>query len=194
MSSKTIKRIIIAVWIIFLGSFLGLTVLVLMVKNDTFGWFGGLPSLEALERPDPNLSSELYSSDGEILGKYFRQNRTPVTYDELSADLINTLLVTEDIRFKKHSGIDLRGLVRAAITLGAGGGGSTLTMQLAENLYKTNSENQGGIYRIPKVGRVITKVKEWIFRSSLRNLIQKKKYWLCTLIPSNSVATHMEYR
>ena len=175
MSSKTIKRIIIAVWIIFLGSFLGLTVLVLMVKNDTFGWFGGLPSLEALERPDPNLSSELYSSDGEILGKYFRQNRTPVTYDELSADLINTLLVTEDIRFKKHSGIDLRGLVRAAITLGAGGGGSTLTMQLAENLYKTNSENQGGIYRIPKVGRVITKVKEWIISIQLEKSYTKEE-------------------
>jgi penicillin-binding protein 1A len=175
MNPKLIKRLIIGVWALFLGTFLGILILVLMVRNDTFGWFGGLPSLEALERPDPNLSSELISADGEILGKYFRQNRTPVSYDELSPELINTLLVTEDIRFKKHSGIDLRGLLRAAVTLGTGGGGSTLTMQLAENLYKTNSENQGGLYRIRKVGRVITKVKEWIISIQLEKSYTKEE-------------------
>jgi penicillin-binding protein 1A len=175
MNPKLIKRLIIGVWVLFLGTFFGVMTLVLMVKNDTFGWFGGLPSLEALERPDPNLSSELISADGEILGKYFRQNRTPVSYDELSPELINTLLVTEDIRFKKHSGIDLRGLMRAAGTLGAGGGGSTLTMQLAENLFKTSTENQGGLYRVRKIGRVITKVKEWMISIQLEKSYTKEE-------------------
>ena len=115
-----------------------------MVNNDVNGWFGGLPSLSSLEKPDPDLSSELISADGVSLGKYYRKNRTPVTYRELSPELINTLLVTEDYRFKQHSGIDLRGLARAVIgkiTFNFQGGGSTLTMQLAENLYKTNSSN-----------------------------------------------------
>ena len=142
MSKKWTRRIVFILWAGFLLFFIGITSLILMVKNDTFGWFGGMPGLHALERPDPDLSSELISADGVLLGKYFRQNRTPATYDELSPELINTLLVTEDIRFKNHSGIDLRGLLRAAATLGRKGGGSTVSMQLAENLYRTNTENK----------------------------------------------------
>lgn len=73
MSEKWTKRIIRLLWAGFLLSFIGITSLVLMVKNDAFGWFGGMPSLIALERPDPDLSSELISADGVLLGKYFRQ-------------------------------------------------------------------------------------------------------------------------
>jgi len=175
ISPEKITRIIRIIWITTAVGFVGVITSVAMVKNNTFGWFGGLPSLDQLERPNPNLSSELISSDGVTLGKYFRQNRTPVTYDELSPELINTLLVTEDIRFKNHSGIDLRGLLRAAATLGAQGGGSTLTMQLAENLYRTNTENRGGIYRIPKVGSVITKIKEWIIAIQLERSYTKEE-------------------
>ena len=154
---------------------MGITSLVLMVKNDTFGWFGGMPSLIALERPDPDLSSELISADGVVLGKYFRQNRTPATYDELSSQLINTLLVTEDIRFKNHSGIDLKGLVRAALTLGSRGGGSTVSMQLAENLYRTNTENRGSLYKFRYLGYIITKVKEWIIAIQLEKSYTKEE-------------------
>ncbi len=175
MSSNRIRRILFLIWLLFILSFGGITTMVLMVKSDTFGWFGGLPSLEDLEKPDPDLSSELMSADGVLLGKYFRQNRTPVTYDELSPQLVNTLLVTEDIRFKDHSGIDLRGLMRAAITLGARGGGSTLSMQLAENLYRTNTENRGPIYKIPKIGFVITKIKEWIISVQLEKSYTKEE-------------------
>ena len=84
-------------------SLIGIPGIFIMVKNDTFGWFGGLPSLRALERPDPDLSSELFSADGLSLGKYFSTNRIPVTYDELSPELINTLLVTEDRGFNVTS-------------------------------------------------------------------------------------------
>lgn len=175
ISPEKVKRIIRIIWITTAVGFLGVITSVAMVKNNTFGWFGGLPSLDQLERPNPNLSSELISADGVTLGKYFRENRTPVSYDELSPELINTLLVTEDIRFKNHSGIDLRGLLRAAATLGVQGGGSTLTMQLAENLYKTNTDNRGGIYRIPKVGAVITKIKEWIISIQLERSYTKEE-------------------
>ena len=175
MNERWTKRIIRLLWASFLLSFIGITSLVLMVKNDTFGWFGGMPSLTALERPDPDLSSELISADGVLLGKYFRQNRTPATYDELSSQLINTVLVTEDIRFKNHSGIDLKGLIRAALTLGSRGGGSTVSMQLAENLYRTNTENRGSLYRFRYIGYLITKVKEWIIAIQLEKSYTKEE-------------------
>ncbi len=175
MSRRKIKKLILLLWLLLILSFGSLIGLVMMVQNDTFGWFGGLPSLEDLEKPDPDLSSELISSDGILLGKYFRHNRTPATYEELSPELVNTLLVTEDIRFKKHSGIDLKGLVRAALTLGSRGGGSTVTMQLAENLYKTDSENRGSLYNYGKIGVIITKIKEWIISIQLEKSYTKEE-------------------
>lgn len=178
MNRRVLKYTLRTFWIGFLCVFIGVPTLFLMVKNDTFSWFGGLPSLEALERPDPDLSSELISVDGVSLGKYFRKNRTPVTYEELSPELVNTLLVTEDIRFKDHSGIDLRALTRAAIgilTFNFNGGGSTLTMQLAENLYKTNNDNQGSLYRFRKVGGLITKIKEYIISVQLEESYTKEE-------------------
>lgn len=178
MKQKLIKYILRVLWIFFILGFIGIPTAFLMVKNDAFGWFGGLPSLQALERPDPDLSSELISADGVSLGKYFRKNRTPVTYEELSPELVNTLLVTEDIRFKKHSGIDLRGLVRAVVgklTLSFQGGGSTLTMQLAENLYSTNSAEKGSLYKYQSIGQLITKVKEWIIAVQLEKSYTKEE-------------------
>lgn len=149
-----------------------------MVQNDTGGLFGGLPSLEALERPDPDLSSELFSSDGVSLGKYFRTNRTAVTYEELSPELIETLRVTEDLRFRHHAGVDLRSLLRAAygvLTFDFQGGGSTITMQLAENLYKTSTANRGSLYKYRKVGAVITKIKEYIISIQLEKSYTKEE-------------------
>ena len=175
---KFLRYTLKVVWIVFILGVLGVPTIFLMVKNDSFGWFGGLPSLQALERPDPDLSSELISSDGVSLGKYFRTNRTPVTYDELSAELVNTLLVTEDVRFKDHSGIDLKALVRAVIgklTFQNAGGGSTVTMQLAENLYKTSSVNKGSLYKNRAIGEIITKLKEWIISVQLEQSYTKEE-------------------
>ncbi|WP_420316886.1 penicillin-binding protein 1A [Ekhidna sp.] len=178
MKDKIIKYTLRVFWVLFILTVIGIPSIFLMVKNDAFGWFGGLPSLQALERPDPDLSSELISSDGVSLGKYFRKNRTPVTYDELSPELVNTLLVTEDIRFKDHSGIDLRGLARAVIgklTFSFKGGGSTITMQLAENLFKTNTAEQGSLYKFRTIGQVITKLKEWIIAVQLEKSYTKEE-------------------
>lgn len=172
------KTIVIIIWVLFFLTITSIPAVFLMVRMDAFGLFGGLPSLSALEKPDPDLSSELFSADGVLLGKYYRKNRTPVTYEELSPELINTLLVTEDIRFKQHSGIDLRGLLRAfigAVTFQFKGGGSTITMQLAENLYKTNTDKQGKLYRYPKVGQIVTKLKEWIISVQLEQSYTKEE-------------------
>ena len=178
MRKNYIRIAIFILWSTFIAAFVGIPSIFLLVKNDVNGWFGALPSLEALERPDPDLSSELISSDGVSLGKYWRKNRSPITYEQLSTELVNTLLVTEDIRFKKHSGIDLKAITRAAfgvLTFKFKGGGSTLTMQLAENLYWTSSENQGSLYRFRKIGSLITKIKEWIVAVRLEQSYTKEE-------------------
>lgn len=177
-NKKGLKIIVILLWVFFLGAAITVPAVFYLVKTDYNNLFGGLPSLQELEKPDPDLSSELISADGVSLGKYFRKNRTPVTYEELSPELVNTLLVTEDIRFKSHSGIDLRGLLRAIIgklTFQFKGGGSTLTMQLAENLYSTSSENRGSLYKYPSVGQVVTKLKEWIIALRLEESYTKEE-------------------
>ena len=178
MNQKLLKYGVKIVWIGFLSTVVGIPSIFLLVKNDAFGWFGGLPSLRALERPDPDFSSELMSADGISLGKYFRKNRTPISYEELSPELVSTLLVTEDIRFKNHSGIDVRSLVRAIfgkLTFTFQGGGSTITMQLAENLYKTNSTKRGSLYKYPFWGQIITKIKEWIIAVQLERSYTKEE-------------------
>lgn len=178
MNQKGIKIIVILLWVFFLGAVVTIPTMFYLVKIDFNHWFGGLPSLQQLEKPDPDLSSELISADGISLGKYYRKNRTPVTYEELSPELVNTLLVTEDIRFKEHSGIDLKGLTRAIIgklTFQFKGGGSTITMQLAENLYGTSSENRGSLYRYPSIGQFITKLKEWIISLQLEASYTKEE-------------------
>lgn len=178
MSKRTFRILAITIWVISIFGIVSVFTIFSLVKNDTNGWFGGLPSLQDLEKPDPDLSSELISSDGVSLGKYYRINRTPVSYEELSTELVNTLLVTEDIRFKSHSGIDLKGLIRAVIgklTFQFKGGGSTITMQLAENLYRTSSANRGTLYDYPGLGSLITKVKEWIIAVQLEKSYTKEE-------------------
>tara|TARA_B100000579_G_scaffold408312_1_gene396350 strand:- start:86 stop:2260 length:2175 start_codon:yes stop_codon:yes gene_type:complete len=144
-----------------------------------------MPSLQDLEKPESELSSELYSSDNKLLGKYFRYNRSPIEFNDLSEKLITTLLVTEDIRYYEHSGIDLKGLVRASYgvfknvltfgTSGLEGGGSTITQQLAKNLFKIRRENKGKLSNVPFLGLVISKVKEWIVSIKLEEFYTKKE-------------------
>ncbi|MDG1477058.1 MAG: transglycosylase domain-containing protein [Vicingaceae bacterium] len=103
-------------------------------KNGTLG-FEPLPDLEELENPKSNLASEIITSDGKVIGKYFLQNRTNIKYDELSPFLVDALIATEDERYREHSGIDFRGLVRAVVNLGKAGGASTITQQLAKMMF-----------------------------------------------------------
>jgi len=182
---NSLKKIIKTLWVISALSIIIFMLGIYSIKIDLFGLFGGMPSLQDLEKPQSELSSELYSNDTILLGKYFRYNRSPVKYHELSDELITTLLVTEDIRFYNHSGIDFKGLIRATygvfkniITLGSSGlegGGSTITQQLAKNLFKIRNEMKGKLGNIPFVGLIISKIKEWIVAVKLEEFYTKNE-------------------
>ena len=182
---SSLKKIIKTIWVISTLSIIIFVFGIYSIKIDLFGLFGGMPSLQDLEKPQSELSSELYSNDTILLGKYFRYNRSPVKYHELSNELITTLLVTEDIRFYNHSGIDFKGLVRATygvfkniITLGSSGlegGGSTITQQLAKNLFKIRKERKGKLNNVPFVGLMISKIKEWIVAVKLEEFYTKNE-------------------
>ena len=182
---RAIKRVIFRLWIFIILSILSIIFLIISVSYNPFNLFGEMPSLEDLEKPESELSSELYSHDNVLLGKYFRYNRSPITFNELSNELITTLLVTEDIRFYEHSGIDFKGLVRASygvskyiITIGNSeleGGGSTITQQLAKNLFKIRREKKGKLSDVPFMGLVISKIKEWIVSIKLEEFYTKKE-------------------
>src|SRR5688572_9514347 len=128
------KKIIKTMWILFLCIVVGIPVYVYLVKADLFGLFGGMPNPAAIENPQNDLSSELISADGVSLGRYFRFNRSQVSYDQLSPDLVNTLLLSEDHRFYDHAGMDFWAYPRVLwgiLTFNTAGGSSTITQQLA---------------------------------------------------------------
>jgi len=133
-------------------------------------WFGPMPSFEELENPESNLASEVYSSDGVLLGTYFIENRSNINYRDVSPHLINALIAIEDVRFEEHSGIDERALLRVAfgvITGNSKGGGSTLTQQLAKNLFPRGQLNK------PQL--VIRKFQEWVTAIKLERYYSKQE-------------------
>ena len=182
---SSLKKIIKTIWVISTLSIIIFVFGFYSIKINLFGLFGGMPSLQDLEKPQSELSSEFYSNDTILLGKYFRYNRSPIKYHELSNELITTLLVTEDIRFYNHSGIDFKGIVRATygvfkniITLGSSGlegGGSTITQQLAKNLFKIRKERKGKLSNVPFIGLIISKIKEWIVAVKLEEFYTKNE-------------------
>ncbi|RAI86956.1 penicillin-binding protein 1A [Algoriphagus yeomjeoni] len=174
--SKTIKYL----WIAFIAGFFGFILFVWMVSINFLGLFGSLPDFKALENPDSEIASELYSTDGVLLGQYFRENRSPVKYEELAPNLVNALISTEDVRFENHSGIDMQAMARVfvkSILLGQNaGGGSTLSQQTAKNLFKTRTDaSQGLLSSIPGLGMLIIKTKEWIVATQLEKAYTKNE-------------------
>ncbi|HPF01460.1 MAG TPA: transglycosylase domain-containing protein [Bacteroidales bacterium] len=140
--------------------FVSAIVLYLFFIGVSFGILGPIPSFEQLENPSNNLASEIYSSDQQLLGKFYVENRTNVEYQQLSPFLVQALIATEDIRFEKHSGVDARGIIRVIVKTIAGGnrssgGGSTITQQLAKNLFPRD-------VNMSKIELVKTKFKEWV--------------------------------
>lgn len=135
-------------------------------KTGSLG-FDDLPDLEELENPKSNLASEIITADGKTIGKYFLQNRTNISYEELSPFLVDALIATEDERFRAHSGIDFRGLLRAVTKLGSAGGASTITQQLAKMMFH---ETPGG-----GLGRVKQKFQEWILAIELEKRYTKNE-------------------
>jgi len=102
----TAKKIILGLYISAGSVVLVLLLHILAVIYNIGGLYGGMPSLEKLANPKSELASEIYSADNQLLGKYFKENRSPVTYEQISPNVIKTLYATEDVRFDSHSGID----------------------------------------------------------------------------------------
>lgn len=155
------KKIIKWFWIIILAPFVFLGVMLALVAA-----FAKIPSFEELENPDNKLATQVIAEDGEVLATYHIENRTYVSYDELSPYLVHAAVATEDSRFYKHSGIDIIGLGRVAFKTilmhdSSQGGGSTITQQLAKTLYP-RSDMSSKVPGWSKVMMVWTKLKEWI--------------------------------
>ena len=164
---KKILNYIVKLWLIWSIGFIFVVTFFYGVANE---WFGPMPTFEELENPESNLASEVYSSDGVLLGTYFIENRSNVNYRDLSPNLINALLAIEDIRFEKHSGIDEKALIRVfygVLTGNSRGGGSTLTQQLAKNLFPRG--------RLSTPELVMRKFKEWITALKLERYYSKEE-------------------
>jgi len=168
-------------WVIFTLMISSVPLYFYSVKVDFLGLYGGMPELKALENPENDLSSELFTEDGVSLGKYFRYNRSQVSYDQLSPNIINALRAKEDIRFNDHSGIDFQAFARAVFYLGSRGGGSTITQQLAKKLYDTMGE-MGSDEMLGKtakwgytIRRIVAKTKEWLIAIRLEETFTKEE-------------------
>ncbi len=154
------RKYLIWFWSLFTLPFIFIIVLFVLIS---FEKLGRMPSFSELENPEYNLAAEVYSEDGVLLGKISIENRTWTDYQDLSPYLVQALIATEDIRFLRHSGIDVRGLGRAAvrtILLGQNtGGGSTITQQLAKQLYPRDTARVSAFSR--QVRLFVSKFKEW---------------------------------
>ena len=152
-------------WLLLMSIVAAVALLFLLAS---FGVFGSLPDETSLENPEKNLATEIITTDGKVIGKFYKENRTPVAYQELPEHLKNALLATEDIRFYDHSGIDIRGTLRAAVYLGSKGGASTISQQLAKQLFTDQASRN-------KFQRGIQKVKEWIIATRLERRYTKNE-------------------
>lgn len=149
--------------------FTGLGAFVTIVLLANFGVFGKMPSMAELENPSMMQSSEVFASDGTLMGKYYlpNGNRILAKYRDISPNIVNALIATEDKRFYDHAGIDMRGTLRAVMLLGREGGGSTITQQLALALFNQRASN--------RAIRVIQKLKEWIISVKLERNFTKEE-------------------
>ncbi|MDQ3536915.1 MAG: transglycosylase domain-containing protein [Bacteroidota bacterium] len=179
---KIKKRKSLSIFLNFLKySFLILLLFILYVvsvEHNFLKLYGAMPGIERLKNPPMKLSSELYTADGILIGRYFNENRVPVKYHQISPNLINALIATEDVRFYQHQGIDFYaiGSVIYSSLSGNSRGGSTITQQLAKNLYNTRTkESEGRLYRIPFLRTFIIKTKEWMTAVKLENNFTKEE-------------------
>ena len=153
------------IWMSVIALVLGIAGLFFAVSQ---GFLGDMPNVKELENPDIYVASEIYSSDGKLLGKFEKEKTQPVTYKELPPYLIYALQAKEDERFKEHSGIDLQSVARAVVYGGNRGGGSTITQQLSKLLFTGNASQN-------KIQRVFQKLKEWVVAVSLEKRYTKEE-------------------
>lgn len=166
-----IRKIVIGIWILFAIVVLTVAGIFLGIAHGKIGY---VPPVEELENPNYKFATQVFSADNELLGTWSlsQENRVYTSYNELPASLINALIATEDIRFTKHSGIDGKALARAVIKRGIlrqdnAGGGSTITQQLAKQLYspKANDETE----------RILQKPIEWVIAANIEKYYTKEE-------------------
>jgi penicillin-binding protein 1A len=161
------KKYLIIFWSMIVFAILAVVILFSLISAGKLGY---MPTFEELENPKSNLASEIYSTDGELLGKFYFENRSNALFRELDTNLVNALVATEDIRFYEHSGIDFRALARAvsgALTGQNKGGGSTITQQFAKLLFHERPES--------KIERLLQKLNEWVVSAKLEQRYSKEE-------------------
>ena len=159
------KKYITTFWLAFLG--LGVAI-ILFFLCASWGVFGAMPTFDELENPSSNVATEIISSDGKTIGKFYLENRVPVKFEDLPPHLVQALIATEDERFYGHSGIDARGTLRAVTSVGSSGGASTITQQLAKLLF--HGEGSRNLAK-----RIAQKAKEWVIAIKLERQYTKEE-------------------
>jgi penicillin-binding protein 1A len=144
-----------------------------------FLWlFGYSPDMKDIKVPVMSVGSQVYTADGKLIGEYYKENRSPVEYKEINQNIIHALVATEDVRFYKHGGVDFYSFFTSMISTATGDkrGGSTITQQLAKNLYSTRKrKSQGVLSHIPLVRTLISKCKEWITAYKIEHIYNKQE-------------------
>lgn len=147
---------------------IGMILIFLIFLFTSWGIFGSLPDETSLENPEKDLATQIISSDGQVIGKFFKENRTPIKYEDLPNHLVNALIATEDARFYSHSGVDGKGTIRALTFLGTRGGASTISQQLAKQFFTDQVSRN-------KFQRGMQKIKEWIIATRLERRYTKEE-------------------
>jgi len=182
MTPENKKKAVKAWWtVVFIPVFLTVVLFTLISSGNM--WFVPknlqfMPTFEELENPESNLAAEIMSADQKLLGKYYRENRTVVKFENLPPVLVNALVATEDIRFYDHSGIDPRGLFRVlfkTVLMGqrSSGGGSTVTQQLAKNLFPRDTKKRSKLAKLAVT--IFAKLKEWVIAVKLERNYTKEE-------------------
>ena len=176
---RWLRRLVHVSWVVFGLSVAFFLVYPWLVSSNFMFLFGKSPGLDELENPKVEQASQLFTSDGVLIGTYFRENRSPVPLSQMSPLLIKALIATEDVRYYDHSGIDLTALLRAAFGVARGntnsGGGSTISQQLAKNLYKTRRGERGALGHVPGISTLVAKTKEWLTAVELERRYTKEE-------------------
>lgn len=150
----------------------------LLIELNFLWLFGYSPSIIELKNPSYTVASEVYANDGSLLGRYYRENRSPIKYEEIPQNLIDALIATEDVRYYQHHGIDFQSLVSSVYSTATGDkrGASTITQQLAKNLFRTRSKSSQGLIRyLPGISTIVYKTKEWLTALKLEMLYTKRE-------------------